>query len=104
MKDLREAQDKEAELSERNVAAKDQLNRTDIRAPTSGIVHQLAVHTIGGVVRPGEVIMEIVPDSDDLEIEGHLPPDEIDQVTSRPAGLLPIFHLRPANHAGGGAP
>ncbi len=62
------------------MAAKDQLNRTDIRAPTSGIVHQLAVHTIGGVVRPGDVIMEIVPDTDDLEIEGHLPPDEIDQV------------------------
>ena len=80
MKDLREAQDKEAELTERNVAATDGLNRTAIRAPTSGIVHQLAVHTIGGVVRPGEVIMEIVPDTDALEIEGHLPPNEIDQV------------------------
>lgn len=80
MKDLRESQDKEAELMERNVAAKDQLNRIDIRAPTSGIVHQLTVHTIGGVVRPGDVIMEIVPDSDALEIEGRLPPNEIDQV------------------------
>ena len=80
MKDLREAQDKEAELTERNIAAKDALNRTDIRAPTSGIVHQLAVHTIGGVIQPGEVIMEIVPDTDALEIEGHLPPNEIDQV------------------------
>jgi HlyD family secretion protein len=80
MKDLRESQDKEAELMERNVAAKDQLNRIDIRSPTSGIVHQLTVHTIGGVVRPGDVIMEIVPDSDALEIEGRLPPNEIDQV------------------------
>jgi len=80
MKDLRESQDKEAELMERNVAAKDQLNRVDIQAPTSGIVHQLAVHTIGGVIRPGDVIMDIVPDTDDLEIEGHLPPNEIDQV------------------------
>ncbi len=80
MKDLRESQDKEAELTERNVAAKDQLNRIDIRSPASGIVHQLTVHTIGGVVRPGDVIMEIVPDSDALEIEGHLPPNEIDQV------------------------
>jgi membrane fusion protein, type I secretion system len=80
MKDLREAEDKEAELMERNVAAKDQLNRTDIRAPTSGIVHELAVHTIGGVIRPGDVIMELVPDTDALEIEGHLPPNEIDQV------------------------
>ena len=80
MKDLREAQDKEAELAERNVAARDQLDRIEIRAPTSGIVHELAVHTIGGVIRPGDVIMEIVPDADALEIEGHLPPNEIDQV------------------------
>lgn len=80
MKDLRESQDKEAELSEKNVAAQDQLHRVEIRAPTSGVIHQLAVHTIGGVVRPGDVIMEVVPDKDDLEIEGHLPPNAIDQV------------------------
>lgn len=80
MKDLRESQDKQAELMEKNVAAKDQLDRVDIRAPTSGVVHELAIHTIGGVVRPGDVIMDVVPDTDDLEIEGHLPPNEIDQV------------------------
>jgi HlyD family secretion protein len=80
MKDLREAQDKEAELIEKDVSAKDQLDRVDIRAPTSGTIHQLAIHTIGGVVRPGDVIMEVVPDTDDLEIEGHLPPNAIDQV------------------------
>jgi HlyD family secretion protein len=93
MKDLREAQDKEAELTERNVAATDQLNRTEIRAPTSGIVHQLAVHTIGGVVRPGEVIMEIVPDTDALEIEGHLPPNEIDQVEINQRAFLKFSTL-----------
>ena len=80
MKDLRESQDKEAELTEKNVTAKDQLDRIDIRAPTSGTIHQLAIHTIGGVVRPGDVIMEIVPETDNLEIEGHLPPNAIDQV------------------------
>jgi HlyD family secretion protein len=88
MKDLRESQDKEAELTEKNVAAKDQLDRIEIRAPTSGIIHQLAIHTIGGVIRPGDVIMEIVPDSDDLEIEGHLPPNEIDQVERRQRAYL----------------
>jgi len=80
MKDVRETQDKEAELIEKDVTAKDQLDRVDIRAPTSGTIHQLAIHTIGGVIRPGDVIMEIVPDTDDLEIEGHLPPNAIDQV------------------------
>src|SRR5207247_5984461 len=54
--------------------------RIDIRAPTTGTVHQLSVHTIGGVIRPGDVILEIVPDSDELEIEARLPPNEIDQV------------------------
>jgi len=80
MKDLRESQDKEAELTEKSVAAQDQLNRIEIRAPTAGFIHQLAIHTIGGVVRPGDVIMEIVPDSDGLEIEARLPPQDIDQV------------------------
>jgi HlyD family secretion protein len=80
MKDLRDAQDKETELGERIVAARDQLERIDIRAPTAGVVHQLSVHTIGGVVAPGEVIMEIVPDADDLQIQAKLPPNDIDQV------------------------
>jgi HlyD family secretion protein len=80
-KDLRESQDKEAELTEQEVSASDQLDRLDIRAPTDGIVNQLSVHTVGGVISSAEVIMEIVPDSDDLEIESHLQPGDIDQVS-----------------------
>ena len=80
MKDLREAQDKEAELVEKSTAAQDLLRRVDLRAPTDGIVHQLSVHTIGGVVTPGEVVMEIVPESDELQIETRLPPQEVDHV------------------------
>jgi HlyD family secretion protein len=80
MKDLREAQDKEAECAERNVAAQDVLDRIDLRAPTSGVVHQLSVHTVGGVITPAEVVMVIVPESDDLQIEARLPPNDIDQV------------------------
>ena len=78
MKDLREAQDKEAELVEKSTAAQDLLRRVDLRAPTNGIVHQLSVHTIGGVITPGEVVMEIVPESDELQIEAKLPPQEVD--------------------------
>jgi HlyD family secretion protein len=79
-KELREAQDKEAELIERATAANDQLRRIEIRAPVAGLVHELAVHTIGGVVAPGETMMEIVPETDNLVIEAHLPPQDIDQV------------------------
>jgi HlyD family secretion protein len=80
VKDLVESQGKEGELVQRSVAAQDQLNRIEIRAPTAGFVHQLATHTIGGVIRGGDTVMEIVPDSDDLQIEAHVPPNEIDHV------------------------
>jgi HlyD family secretion protein len=56
------------------------LRRVDLRAPTDGIVHQLSVHTVGGVITPGEVVMEIVPESDELQIEAKLPPQDIDHV------------------------
>jgi membrane fusion protein, type I secretion system len=79
-KELREAQDKEAELIERATAATDQLRRIEVRAPVAGLVHELAVHTIGGVIAPGETMMEIVPETDDLVIEARLPPQDIDQV------------------------
>jgi HlyD family secretion protein len=80
VKELGEAQGKEAELVERGVAARDLLDRIEIRAPTSGIVHQLAAHTIGGVIRAGDTIMEIVPDTEDLQIEARLQPQDIDHV------------------------
>lgn len=79
-KDLIETRSKLSELSERKTAAVDQLNRIDIRAPQSGRVHQLAVHTVGGVITPGEQIMLIVPDADALAIEVKIATREIDQV------------------------
>jgi HlyD family secretion protein len=80
VKELGEAQAKEAELIERGVAARDLLERIEMRAPTSGVIHQLAVHTIGGVIRAGDTIMEVVPDTDDLQIEARLQPADIDRV------------------------
>ncbi len=80
VKELGETQGKEAELVERGVAARDLLDRIELRAPTSGVVHQLGVHTIGGVIRAGDSIMEIVPDTDELQVEARLQPGDIDQV------------------------
>jgi HlyD family secretion protein len=79
-KDLIEARSKISELAERKTAAVDQLNRIDIRAPQSGRVHQLTVHTVGGVISPGEQIMLIVPDADALAVEVKIAPRDIDQV------------------------
>jgi len=79
-KELREIQGKMAELLERRVSAQDQLMRIDIRAPQSGIVHQLNVHTIGGVITASEPAMLIVPESDDLTVEVKMSPQNIDQL------------------------
>ena len=80
VKELGETQGKEAELVERGVAARDQLERIELRAPTSGLIHQLSAHTIGGVIRAGDPIMELVPDADELLVETRLQPNDIDQV------------------------
>lgn len=80
VKELGETQGKEAELVERGVAAQDQLDRIELRAPTSGLIHQLSAHTIGGVIRAGDPIMELVPDSDELLVETRLQPNDIAQV------------------------
>jgi len=79
-KDLADIRAKTAELVEKKVAAEDLLKRVDIGAPIAGIVHQLTVHTIGGVIGPAEVIMLIVPASDTLEVEARIQPQDIDQV------------------------
>jgi HlyD family secretion protein len=80
MQELRDIQSKIAEYTERRVAAEDQLKRIDIRAPSDGYVHQLNVHTIGGVISPAEPVMLIVPTNDKLELEAKVLPNEIDQV------------------------
>lgn len=79
-KELREIQAKTAELVERKIAALDQLKRIDIRAPQDGVVHQLAVHTVGGVIGPAEPLMMIVPESDELSIQVQVNPQDIDQI------------------------
>lgn len=78
--ELRDAQTKIAEFVERKIAAADQLRRVDIRAPQDGVVHQLAVFTVGGVINPGEQIMLIVPQDDRLQVEAKIAPQDIDQV------------------------
>ena len=92
-KEMREADTKIGELIERRVAAEDQLKHVEVRAPVSGVVDQSSVHTVGGVVAPGETIMLVVPDQDSLKVEAKVAPQDIDQlhigqpVTLRFSGL-----------------
>jgi HlyD family secretion protein len=87
-KELREAESKIGELEERKVAAEDQLRRIDILAPQSGVVHEMAVHTVGGVVSAGETLMMIIPEADRLLVEAKVSPSFIDQLhLGQKAGL-----------------
>jgi HlyD family secretion protein len=79
-KDLSDIRAKWSELVEKRVAAEDQLKRVDLRAPQDGVVHQLAVHTVGGLVVPSEPAMLIVPSADQLAVEARIQPQDIDSV------------------------
>ena len=79
--ELREVQGKIGELCELKVAAEDELRRVDIRSPQDGVVHQMTVHTVGGVITPAEPVMLIVPQSDEMVVEARVSPQDIDQVS-----------------------
>ena len=87
-RELRDIQAKSAELAERKVAAEDLLKRIDIRAPQNGTVHQVAVHTVGGVINPAEPIMLIVPDADALTVEAKVNGQDIEQLRVGQTALL----------------
>ena len=83
-KDMADIRAKTSELAEKRVAAEDKLSRIDIRAPQNGVVHQLNVHTVGGVIAPpsvtAEPIMVIVPEADNLIVEAKVRPQDVDQL------------------------
>jgi HlyD family secretion protein len=87
-KDLGEIRGKTSELLERKVAAEDQLRRVEIRSPIDGTVYQSSVHTVGGVITPGEQIMLVVPRDDALIVEAKIPPQDIDQVRMAQTAFL----------------
>lgn len=78
--ELRDVDNKVAELTEQRVSAEDQLKRIDILSPQKGIVHELVVHTLGGVIAAGETVMQIVPINDNLVVDAKIQPADIDQL------------------------
>ncbi len=79
-KALEQLNNKKAELkkaSETNLALKDQVNRTLVTSPVKGIVKQLKINTIGGVIQPGMDLLEIVPVEDQLLVEAKIRPADI---------------------------
>ena len=80
VKELDEVQARFFDVSERQVAASDRMTRLEIRAPQSGIVVGMRAHTVGGVIGPGEPVLDIVPAGDELVIEARMRPEDIDKV------------------------
>ncbi|HKW53233.1 MAG TPA: HlyD family type I secretion periplasmic adaptor subunit, partial [Stellaceae bacterium] len=78
--ELRETQKKGHELAEQAQAAADVLTRVDVKAPENGTITDLRVHTLGGVINPGEALLDLVPQSDRLVVEVQVRPDDIDRV------------------------
>jgi len=79
---LSEVQSKLFDLRERQRALTDRVERTVIRAPEAGMVLSMTVHTVGGVIRSGEPILDIVPAASDLVVEAQVSPIDIDRVST----------------------
>lgn len=78
--DLRQVDARLAELMPQLAGARERLELTRLRAPTDGAVVGLQVHTVGGVVRPGERLMDIVPADQDLIVEARVAPEAADDI------------------------
>ncbi len=96
LSDLREAEAKIAELQERRVSASSRLGRMVIKAPITGTIYQTAIHTEGGVITPGETLMLIVPEGDDLVLQAQVMPQDIDKVQENLSARVrfPSFNSR----------
>jgi HlyD family secretion protein len=78
--ELRDTQARLSDVLPKLIAVREQLQRARVRAPVSGQVVGLSVFTIGGVVAPGQTLMEIVPDRRALVIQAQVAPNDADDV------------------------
>lgn len=75
--ELNQAKAELEELKGELPALRDKVARTDVRAPVAGVVNRVLVSTVGGVVAPGETIVELVPSEDTLLVEAKIKPSDI---------------------------
>ncbi|MGQ3674125.1 HlyD family type I secretion periplasmic adaptor subunit [Xanthobacter sp. TB0139] len=87
-----------SDLRERMNVASNTLERVDIRAPRAGTVQNInsRIYTIGAVVRPGDTMLEIVPDNEELVVDARVPVQDIDRLKNgEPVEVkFPNFHSR----------
>ncbi|MGN2414391.1 HlyD family type I secretion periplasmic adaptor subunit [Pseudomonas syringae] len=95
-KELSDVQAKVFDLQETADALEDRLSRIVIRAPEDGMVLDMKVHTIGGVVSAGTPLLDIVPESSELVVEAHVGINDIDRIS---IGKLTDVHFSAFNSA-----
>ena len=96
---LQDVQSQILELDEKIRTAEDILKRTEIRSPVSGSVLGLKVHTAGGVIGPGESLMDIVPRDERLLIEVEIDPSDIETVVPGQATQVRLTAFQQRNLA-----
>jgi HlyD family type I secretion membrane fusion protein len=94
---MQDTQNTLRENQERLAASEDVVRHLEIRAPISGTVVGLAVHTVGGVLPPGRVLMQIVPERDALIIEGQVQPQDIEAIQEGQEALIRFTALLQRN-------
>ena len=83
---LQSVVEKIAQAEQERAASRDRLQRLEIKAPRTGYVNELTVHTVGGVISPGQSVMSIIPNDEPLQVTVKIRPDEVDEVhPGRPA-------------------
>ncbi len=94
--ELRVADTEASDLREQLTTASDQRRRIDVTAPVSGKIHNMTVTTIGGVVGPGQELMQIIPQDVRLIIDAQVQPADIDQIyPGQPTTVrLAAFNMR----------
>lgn len=93
---LLDVRQKIADYRSRTVVASDVLRRIDVLSPRSGTVQNLKVFTLGQVVRPGEALLDVVPDNESLIVQAQFSPTDIDSVHQGQNAEIrfPAFHSR----------
>ncbi|HEV7159120.1 MAG TPA: HlyD family type I secretion periplasmic adaptor subunit [Caulobacteraceae bacterium] len=79
-KDLSDTQTQIADVRQKYAVAQDAASRVNVTAPMSGVIQNLKVFTVGGVVRPGEPMVDIAPDKGAMIIEARFSPNDVDSI------------------------
>lgn len=96
VKELSDVEDRLRDLRERIVVAEDAMRRTLVRSPATGVVQEVRVHTVGGVIGPGQDMMQIVPVKDRLVVEAQVSPTDVDAIVAGQEAEVrfPAFNAR----------